>query len=172
MDDPRPERVKAAEEPSRFRPTRLQLQGTVSCWGLSVTYLGGTLAGDPGQHPLNLSLSISDARRERGRVYLESLEGDGELFRGPALCRHAAGGQKLGAGVQDTPGYHSTREFGEQRFRALKGGEGDACGWSTGRLRAGPVVCSICQLSNQELWLLICKMGPRTHPYRPLEGIN
>lgn len=106
-----------------------------------MTYLGQTLAADPGQPPLQSFVSRLRCQRgtDCGCVDLYGPRGDGQAFGASARHRQPTAGRALAPGAQDESRRPPAREFGEQRFWAPKASAGGhswlgrrkAAGWSS-----------------------------------------
>ena len=109
MGDPRPEKVKATSKPSNFRAARLQLRDTEYPAGAreDLFRTKQTLAPDPSQHPLNLSLTVSPASRRPASFYSQGLEGNREPVSAAPSMGTLRQARSEGLGVRDTPGCHS-----------------------------------------------------------------
>lgn len=151
MGDPRPEKVKATSKPSNFRAARLQLRDTKYPAGAreDLFRTKQTLAPDPGQHPLNLSLTVSPARRQPASFYLRGLEGNREPVSAAPCTGTLRRARSEGLGVWDTPRRHSRRGIWGAELLSAQGSEGNMHGWSMdGFVQAGLSVCPICPLSH------------------------
>lgn len=131
-----------------------------------MTYLGQTLARDPGRSPSNLSLSIAGAKREWWLCSFMRPGGRQNILQGLRSVQAHRGGPEVSVwGPRHPWGLLSQGILGAEVLRSQ--GQRGGHLWLEHRKALGWLF-SLSYPSAEQL----CKMGPRTHPSRPLMGIN